>query len=342
MLSCCSTDTIHPTDFYLFQQLIQRETGIWLRESKHLMLCSRLARRLRHHGMTSYHQYYEFLQTQDVKKNELRALINCITTNKTSFFRESHHFKFLEQLVQERFHQSKNNGAIGQFRVWSAACSTGEEPYSILMTLMEGVTNAVSPSGPMLVTPTITANQNHTLLHNLPLWDLRVFATDIDTDVLDRAKAGIYDAEAMDPMPAALKRKYFLRGTGRMEGMMRIKPELRNRADFSRLNFKDATWEVEGQFDAIFCRNCLIYFDSEMQENVIRRLVRYLRPGGYLFLGHSEHMPWLQEILIPMDRTTYQLPVQMEERRAVNTSRLIPNMPWTRNRYAATMQASYR
>lgn len=341
MLSCYPTETIHPNDFHLFQQLIHSETGIWLRDSKHLMLCSRLARRLRHHGMTSYREYYEFLQTKDPKKTELRALINCITTNKTSFFREAHHFKSLEQLVQERFHHSRNHGAMGQFRVWSAACSTGEEPYSILMTLMEGITAAASP-GPMLVSPLHSANQNHSLLHNLPLWDLRVLATDIDTDVLDRAKTGIYDSEDMADLPAMLQRKYFLRGTGRMEGMMRVKPELRQRADFRRLNFKDAVWDIDEQFDAIFCRNCLIYFDQQMQENVIRRLVKHLRPGGYLFLGHSEHMPWLQEILIPMDRTTYQLPDHEADQQAGNTTRIIPSMPWTRARYAATMQASYR
>lgn len=343
MFSCCTVnETIHPKDFQLFQQLIHRETGIWLRDSKQLMLCSRLARRLRHHGITTFHQYYEYLQTQDTKKTELLALINCITTNKTSFFRESHHFKFLEQLIHERFRHSRNHGTIGQFKVWSAACSTGEEPYSILMTMMEAILAANSPTGPSLISMPDPASHNRPLLHNLPLWDLRVLATDIDTDVLDRAKAGIYDGDNTDSIPALLQRKYFLRGTGRMEGMMRVKPELRQRAEFKRLNFKDATWAIEEQFDAIFCRNCLIYFDQQMQENVIRRLIRYLRPGGHLFLGHSEHMPWLQEILIPVDRTTYQLPAQADERQDTGTAQIIPDMTWTRDRYATAVQASYR
>lgn len=342
MLCADITETIHPTDFHLFQQLIHQETGIWLRDSKHLMLCSRLARRLRHHGMSSYRKYYEYLTTQDPQKVELRALINCITTNKTSFFRESHHFKFLEQLIQDQILHSRSHGTIGQFRVWSAACSTGEEPYSILMTLLESVMKMVSPAGPFLLPKSDTTSQQRSLLYNMQLWDLRVLATDIDTDVLDRAKAGIYDEEVMAGISPALQRKYFLRGTGKMEGMMRVKPELRDRAEFKRLNFKDSNWAIEGQFDAIFCRNCLIYFDSQMQENVIRRLVHSLRPGGYLFLGHSEHLPWLQEILVPVDRTTYQLPVQASEQRATGTTRQIPNMTWTRSRYATTMQASYR
>ncbi len=292
--------------------------------------------------MTNYSKYYEYLETQDAQKTELRALINCITTNKTSFFREAHHFRFLEQALHEQILHSRNQGTIGQFRVWSAACSTGEEAYSILMTLMEGVMKAIVPPKPFLVSNRDAVSQQRPLLYSKPLWDLRVLATDIDTDVLDRAKAGIYDMEAMANVSPFLQRKYFLRGTGKMEGMMRVKPEFRGHTDFRRLNFKDANWAVEEQFDAIFCRNCLIYFDARMQENVIRRLVRHLRPGGYLFLGHSEHLPWLQEILIPVDRTTYQLPAQCNTQRATGTARQIPDMTWTRNRYATTVQASYR
>lgn len=331
-------ETIRPCDFQLFQNLIHKETGIWLRDSKHLMLCSRLSRRLRHHGFTDYRKYYEYLTKEDTQGKELRALINCITTNKTSFFREPHHFRYLEQVIQERVQHSRNNGTMGQFRVWSAACSTGEEPYSILMTIIEAILTA-NMSGPFLIQGAGRADRSP--LNNIPLWDLQVLATDIDTDVLARAEAGVYQAEDAADIPPVLMRKYFLRGLGNMQGMLRVKPELRDRVDFRRLNFMDSNWNLDGQFDAIFCRNCLIYFDHPTQEKVIRRLVQHLRPGGHLFLGHSEHLPWLHEIVAPVERTTYWRPTEAGglTGRAHNT---VSNINWTGAPNHAALQTSYR
>lgn len=332
-----SVETIHPRDFQLFQQLIHKETGIWLRDTKQLMLCSRISRRLHHHGITSFRKYYEFLVTQDSERTELLQLINCVTTNKTSFFREPHHFHYLEQVVRERIQLSRSNSGMGKFRVWSAACSTGEEPYSILMTLLETISSSTGATN-----SNIAGLSNRTSIPQLPRWDLQILATDIDTDVLKKAAAGIYQTQDAADLPSSLLHKYCLRGTGKMDGMLRINPGLRNRINFKRLNFKDSFWDVGEKFDAIFCRNCLIYFNAQMQEQVILRLIENLNPGGHLFLGHSEHLPWLQDHVEQVERTTYRRPIKAISTNRIDFQRAIATVSAAKVGYDTEMQASYR
>ncbi|MFP5227351.1 MAG: CheR family methyltransferase [Acidobacteriota bacterium] len=285
-----SLPSLGAAEFRLFRDLIHRHTGIWLREGKQVMLASRLSRRLRAHRLTSFTDYYQYLETHD-NGGELGELINCVTTNKTAFFREPHHFRFLaETLVPEAMAHTR--GAMGAsdgrpaLRLWSAACSTGEEPYSIAITLLESQSRLHWPASSSA---------------------MRVIASDIDTSVLETARRGIYAAEETEEIDPSTLKKYFLRGTDAMAGQVRVKKPVAALVEFERINLMDRTWAVTGPFDAIFFRNALIYFRQETQDLFLRRMIRLLRPGGYLILGHSEHIPWLHDVLEPLQQTTYRV-----------------------------------
>ena len=268
-----------PVDVFVrFRGLIREQTGISLRDGKEVMLASRLNRRLRHHGLSSYSEYLTLLRGRQDGGVEMREFINCVTTNKTSFFRESHHFDFLANTVVPEAVQRASSGQR-TLRVWSAACSTGEEPYSIAMTLL------------------------HTLA---PGWQIAVEASDIDTAVLETARKGVYPLLAVEEMDEAFCRTFFLRGKDGMNGMVRVRPAVCTTVNFQRINLIDSTWPIEGGLDAIFFRNALIYFDQEIQERFLRRMLRLLRPDGYLFLGHSENVPWLYDAVTPLSKTVYQ------------------------------------
>jgi chemotaxis protein methyltransferase CheR len=288
-----SLPAIGPGEFRLFRDLIHRHTGIWLRDGKEVMLASRLSRRLRAHHLTSFSDYYRYVETLTDNDGEIGELINCVTTNKTSFFREPHHFAFLsETLVPECMARSRaaaaQPGGAGKagLRIWSAACSTGEEPYSIAITLLESQRLRHWPSSSST---------------------MQVVASDIDTSVLGTAERGIYPADEINGMDGQLVKKYFLRGTSEMAEQVRVKKEVAARVEFAQINLMDRAWMVTGPFDAIFFRNALIYFRQETQELFLRRMIRYLRPGGYLILGHSEHIPWLHTVVEPLQQTIYRL-----------------------------------
>ena len=266
-------------DFAKFRELIYARTGISLRAGKQVMLASRLSRRLRHHRMASFSEYYALLTHPQTGADEMVDFINCVTTNKTSFFRESHHFDFLaETLVPELM----KSGKTSQIRIWSAACSTGEEPYSIAIALLEVLRNAANP------------------------WEIKIVASDIDTAVLRTAQAGIYPAESLDTVKTSAHARYFLRGKAEAAHQVKVKPELASHVQFKRINLSDTSWPLEGFFDGIFFRNALIYFDQPTQDLFLRKMLRYLTPNGYLFLGHSEHVPWLSDAVEPLSRTVYR------------------------------------
>jgi chemotaxis protein methyltransferase CheR len=275
-----------PNDFKMFRALIQQKTGICLRDGKEVMLSSRLSRRLREHAMTSFSEYYGYVSKLRNDDDEVRELINCVTTNKTSFFREDHHFKFLAATLVPELQRAVLKGASKTIRIWSAACSTGEEPYSIVITLLEAL-GAQAAS-----------------------WRIEVVASDIDTMVLDTAARGIYDIKGLESMDLALQRRYFLRGNGELFGQVKIKPEVASHVVFKQINLMDHAWPVEGGLDAIFFRNALIYFNQETQSVFLRRMVRLLKPGKYLLLGHSEHVPWLHDVVVPLNQTVYQAQAQ--------------------------------
>ena len=254
-----------PALFTKFQQLIYREAGIWLATHKHALLTGRLARRLRLLGLSNMQDYYQ-LVTQPDQQHERAVMIDCITTNETHFFREPRHFDFLERHVFPKWQQE---GAAGEramrLRIWSAGCSSGEEPYSLAMLLLKHF-----PEGKG--------------------WELEVLGTDISTRVLEKARTAMYPIEKSKEIPAEHLRAYMLKGKGDHKGEMKVSPELHRVVRFARVNLHADSYPILGFFDLIFCRNVLIYFDQDSKVKVIGGILRHLSPSGLLFVGHSEHL----------------------------------------------------
>jgi chemotaxis protein methyltransferase CheR len=294
-------------DFELFRSLVHERAGIWLRDSKQIMLASRLSCRLRHHGLANFADYYSYIQNIPDNSEEICELINCVTTNKTAFFRERHHFDFLANTIVPEVQSAPMQGAGSIIRVWSAASSTGEEPYSIAITLLE----ALRPPGAAKNT---NPPDNHYLRNSdsgsispTNAVSIEIVASDVDTKVLSIAQRAIYNAQSLVSVAPPLIKKYFLRGKDQMIGQVKVKPEVVRLVQFQRINLIDAQWALEGLFDVIFFRNALIYFNRSTQEVFLRRIARHLKPRGHLFLGHAEHIPWLNDILEPLNQTMYRL-----------------------------------
>jgi len=291
-------------EFDLLRQFIHGHTGIALGPHKREMLKARLQRRLRALGMTAFMDYYQLLSERDAGGEELVRCVNAVTTNVTEFFREPHHFQFLaENWLPQRRSQAAQTGDR-HIRIWSAGCSTGEEPYTIALMLREGL-------GPALAG-----------------WDVRILASDIDTDALSRAAAGVYPLERVASLPQPLLARGFLRGTGANVGQVRVRPELQDLVAFRRINLIDESWPVHTRFDAIFCRNVLIYFNRPTQQAILRRLVSFLKDDGLLFLGHSESLNGLFAGMKHWQNTIYQ---RIGSVTAVSPHAAVPesiNKPW--------------
>lgn len=294
-------------EFKLFRSLIHERTGIWLRDGKQTMLASRLLRRLRQHGLANFADYYLFVQNVKDHGEEIRELINCVTTNKTSFFRERHHFDFLANTIVPAMQSEARSGGSRTIRVWSAASSTGEEAYSIVITLLEALESRRGAKRPA---PEGSGSVS-TGLSGLPpppvSWKIEVVASDIDTRVLETAQRATYSIDSLASVAPPLIRKYFLRGKDDMLGQVKVKPVVTRLVEFKCINLNDVQWPIEGLFDVIFFRNALIYFNRDTQDHFLRKMVGYLKPRGYLFLGNAEHIPWLHGILEPLRRTMYRL-----------------------------------
>jgi chemotaxis protein methyltransferase CheR len=242
-------------DFKQIRELVYTSCGIVLGEHKREMVYSRLSRRIRALSLASFSSYLEFLTEH--KSDEFSHFINSITTNLTSFFREKHHFEYLENtLVPELISEHKVDKRI---RIWSAVCSTGQEPYSISMTL-----NKYFPKGK---------------------WDLKILATDLDSNVLAKAKNGVYADTAIDGLDKKTISDNFIKS--KQTDDVKVAKKITEYVSFKRLNLLE-NWPMKGPFDIIFCRNVVIYFDQETKERLFRRYAEMLKPGGYLFLGHSE------------------------------------------------------
>ncbi|MGH8119800.1 MAG: CheR family methyltransferase [Gammaproteobacteria bacterium] len=264
-------------DFNYISSLINGHTGIRLGQTKRELVYARLTKRLRALGLQTFREYCDLLRDGD--QNELINCINAITTNVTTFFREIHHFEFLERTVLPDLIRQKALSVLPRVRVWSAGCSTGEEPYSIEIVLRE------QPA--------------------LQRWNVRLLATDLDTHVLERAQQGIYDIKQLEKVSAERCKRWFRIGTGRNDQRVSVVPELRERVRFRQLNLKDA-WPMRGPFDVIFCRNVVIYFDKEMQKKLFNRFADMLSPDGYLFIGHSESLFGITDRFKIAGRTIYQ------------------------------------
>ncbi|HJV50010.1 MAG TPA: CheR family methyltransferase [Noviherbaspirillum sp.] len=258
-------------DFERVRGLIYKRAGIALAESKQEMVYSRLARRLRATGIRSFEAYLDALENKG-DDNEWEAFTNALTTNLTSFFREAHHFPILADHVR---------GKKDPISIWCCASSTGEEPYSIAMTLCEAFGTTTPPA--------------------------HVIATDIDTNVLNTAANGIYGIDRLDKMPPERAKRFFLRGKGQQEGLVRVRPELRQMVTFKQLNLLSDSWPVSGPFDAIFCRNVMIYFDKPTQSKILARFVPLMKPDALLFAGHSENFLYVSDAFKLRGKTVYEL-----------------------------------
>ncbi len=258
-------------DFSKVRTLIHRRAGIALGEQKRQMVYSRLSRRLRELDMSDFSDYLELLETSR-DGDEWQSFINSLTTNLTSFFREAHHFPLLASHARK---------CKQPFTVWCAAASTGEEPYSIAITLIEALGERASAA--------------------------RVVATDIDTSVLTKASAGVFTTEQVSRLSAERLKRFFNRGTGANAGKVRIRPEVAAMVKFSRLNLLDPSWSVKEPVDAIFCRNVMIYFDKPTQNKVLGRFAPLLKPEGLLFAGHSENASLVNPIFKSVGQTVYEV-----------------------------------
>ena len=257
-------------DFDRVQALIYKRAGISLHDGKHAMVYSRLSRRLRETGHGSFDQYLGWLESSEGP--EWQEFINALTTNLTSFFREQHHFEIFSDYLR-----SRPSGA--PCNVWCSAASTGEEPYSIVMTAFEALGQRSN---------------------------FKLVASDIDSKVLATAAQGVYKMDALRGLDVARVRNFFMRGKGATEGMVRVKPELRQCIEFMMVNLIRDDWPFKEHFDVVFCRNVMIYFDAHTQRQVLERIHRVMKPGSLLFVGHAENFSDSRDLFVLKGKTAYE------------------------------------
>lgn len=260
-----------PSDFEQIRGLIYEHAGISLSDGKVDMVYSRIARRLRANGLTTFESYLSYL---DENPDEWQHFTNSLTTNLTSFFREEHHFPVLAEMALGAKSRGQNPVTL-----WSSACSTGEEPYSMAMTMIDAFGSWKPP--------------------------VKILATDLDTNVLSHAYKGIYPIERVDKLSDETRRRFFQRGKGAQAGLVRVRPEVRALVSFHPLNLLDGHWPMRGRFDGIFCRNVLIYFDKPTQYKLLSRFHPLLRPDGLLFVGHSESLTHVADLFRLRGKTVY-------------------------------------
>jgi len=259
-------------DFDRVKKLIYDRAGISLSPSKKNMVYSRLSRRLRAKGFKNFREYLLYLDKGD--SAEWEEFTNALTTNLTAFFREEHHFPILGKHVDKRRHQSK-------IQIWCSAASTGEEPYSIAMTVVEAFKTFTPP--------------------------VHILATDLDTSVLAKAQQGIYGMDRLEKLPKEKLKTFFQKGSGSHAGSARVRQELRNMITFRQLNLLDNNWPIRGPFDVIFCRNVMIYFDKPTQYQILKKFSPLLASDGLLFAGHSESFHHAADLFKLREKTVYEL-----------------------------------
>ncbi len=255
-------------DFIKVQKMLLKKAGIKLSDAKEAMVYSRLARRIRTLNLPSFNAY---LAVVDKSEHELEQFINSLTTNLTSFFREPHHFTALAEYLQR--HPDVSN-------IWCAASSTGEEPYSIAMVVAEAFGSFKT--------------------------SVNIVASDIDSKVLDKARAGVYPLASISKIPLYRQQQFFHKGKGNNEGQVKVVDELRNMVQFKKLNLTSARWDIKGPLDVIFCRNVMIYFDKSTQMKVLEKMVGLLKPGGVYMAGHSENFNMCTNLVRPVGKTIYR------------------------------------
>ena len=275
-------------DFDRVRKLIYAHAGISLSDSKQELVYSRLSRRLRATGIKSFSEYLTLLESNNTA--EWEAFTNSLTTNLTSFFREPHHFPILAD------HLRSLNGKH-PIAMWCSAASTGEEPYTMAMTAIDALGRDASK--------------------------VTILATDLDTKVLETAKAGVYPEERISKLDPELVKRFFLRGTGAQTGFVRVRPELRDMVSFRQINLLNKDWQIRAPLDVIFCRNVMIYFDKQTQLDVLQKFVPLLRSNGLLFAGHSESFHQADEYFKLRGKTVYELSPKYKMQRKAEESRRV-------------------
>ncbi|MEQ1794590.1 MAG: protein-glutamate O-methyltransferase [Nitrospira sp.] len=265
---------ISKQEYDRIRTLLYEESGISLGENKQSLVVSRLSKRLRDLEIDSFAAYYDHV-TQDNSGGEFTRMLDLLSTNKTDFFREPKHFDYLREQILPTLEREK------RIRIWSSACSTGEEPYTIAITLHEAITSPAQ-------------------------WDMEILASDISTRVLAHAAAGLYGEERITTVSPDIARRHFLKGRGKSAGLVKVKPHLSKLIKFRRLNLMSDTFPIKSPLDLIFCRNVMIYFDRPTQERLIAKFHRYLKPGGHLFIGHSESLQWIKHDFSTVAPTIYR------------------------------------
>lgn len=271
-------DSISARDYARLCRLIYAEAGINLGAEKRTMLEGRIKRRVKALDLLSYGQYCDYLFGHEGLKDEIVHLIDVVTTNKTDFFREPAHFDYL---IEHALPELAERNAGRQFLIWSAGCSTGEEPYTMAIVLSE-----------------------YAMTH--PGFRFRILASDISNRVLAKAELGVYSSDVVNPVASAFRRKYFMHSREPGSEQVRVVPELRRTIEFRRLNFMDSDYGVVEKASAIFCRNVIIYFDRPTQERILQKLASCLEPGGYMFVGHAETLHDMDLPLTPVAPALYR------------------------------------
>ncbi len=262
-------------DFSYIQKLVIDKTGIVLSDAKYNMVYSRLTKRLRSLSLPDFSSYCQLLK--DCSGNEFNNFVNAITTNLTFFYREQHHFDYvINHLIP---YWKKVRSKERRIRIWSAGCSTGEEPYSIAITLLEH-------------------------FDDIKHWDVKILATDLDSNVVSQAKKGIYTRDRIDGLQGSLVKKWFKRGRGTHDGMVRVVPALQELITFKQLNLLES-WPFYGSFDLIFCRNVLIYFNKATQKELAERYANIMQDDATLFLGHAESLFKVSQRFKSLGNTIY-------------------------------------
>jgi len=274
-------ESISNADFGRLRSLIYEQSGISLNVEKKTMLELRIKRRVLALNLNSFVEYCEYLFGPRGQKQEIVHLIDVVSTNKTDFFREPDHFEYLVQKAVPELMSRNESGR--PLLVWSAGCSTGEEPYTLAMVLHE-----------------------HALAR--PGFRFQVLATDISTTVLAKAGKGVFKSDVVRPVPAELRRKYFMRSRDPNAEILRVVPELRQLVEFRRLNFMDGDFGLSQKVDVVFCRNVIIYFDRPTQKRIMHKLANQLVPGGYAFVGHSETLHDMDLPLVAVAPSLYRKP----------------------------------
>lgn len=283
--SACATVeelSLAPALFTKFQSLIYGDSGIWLGPQKKALLTSRLSRRLRLLGLSTMREYFQLVSQPD-QQHERSLMLDCITTNETHFFREPRHFDFLAQQVFPQWKQEVDAGKRSRHvNIWSAGCSTGEEPFSLAMLVLQHLTPEAG-------------------------WMPQILGSDISTRVLEQARAATFPIQKASEIPNEYLRAHMLKGTGEASGSMKVMPEVQKIVRFARINLFADSYPVQGTFDLIFCRNVLIYFDERSKEKVIAGLLRHLSPSGLLIVGHCEHLCGISPEIQLVAPTVYAL-----------------------------------